>query len=471
MAERDPVDVLTEQVKALGSRNAELTVQTIELEASVSKLQSANDVLAAERDRLQSELDAQTTVRPDVSFNALGAQLSEAVASMETETPSGARFRAGSARFDIRAAIAVDDAGVPVLRLPTLGERIDPASLSTVTVDLVPSELDSVDFDSLVVVPKLTGSDPDLAGRMLDDAGLAVGATTTVDSTAPVGTIVGQDPQPGDYAEPGTPVDLFVAAADVEVPDVAGLALTDAVPLLQRRGVVVGEVTEKASDAAVGTVLTQSPKAGKRAARGSAVDLTVAVARSVAVPEVIGLDLDSAAAKFESIGLSIGSTSARASVEPKDSIISHSPPAGAVVAVGSVVSVVVSAGGITRAEPVPPVVGLSRTEAVEKLEGWDVASSSEVDETVRPDTVIDQRPAGGTVTTSRDVDLVVAGSDAPVVDISGIGSVLSEALAGIGVESVGSFIVADAAKLADALHLGIDRIKDLQAKAAELQGR
>ena len=187
MAERDPVEVLTEQVKALGARNAELTVQTLELGTTMKRLQTSHAALEKERDRLQAELDAQSGTRPDVSFQALGEHLSLAVAAMEAQTPSGARFRAGSARFDIRVALGLDADGAPILRLPSLGEAIDPATLSTVTVDLVPSELDDVDFDSLVVVPKLTGGDAALAARLLADAGLAVGATVEIDSPRPGG--------------------------------------------------------------------------------------------------------------------------------------------------------------------------------------------------------------------------------------------------------------------------------------------
>ena len=471
MAERDPVEVLTEQVKALGARNAELTVQTLELETTMKRLQTSHAALEKERDRLQAELDAQSGTRPDVSFQALGEHLSLAVAAMEAQTPSGARFRAGSARFDIRVALGLDADGAPILRLPSLGEAIDPATLSTVTVDLVPSELDDVDFDSLVVVPKLTGGDAALAARLLADAGLAVGATVEIDSPDRAGTVVSQDPLPGDYVEPGTPIDLRVAAADVGVPDLAGLGLVDARTVLARSALQLGLVTQEESEKPAGTVVAQAPKPDLRVVRGSVVDVTVAVPRTVEVPSLVGADVEKAKAILDEAGLRLGSADGRASVEPRGVVISQAPSAGTDVDVGTPIAVVVSLGGIVRAEPVPDVLGLSRADALARLEGWVPVVVSVVDDGAELDTVVEQAPEGGTVTTDRSVELSVPGSGAPVVDVNGIGAATSAKLARVGIRTVGDLVVASSEVVAEATGFSLDRVRELQAAAAELQSR
>jgi serine/threonine-protein kinase len=282
---------------------------------------------------------------------------------------------------------------------------------------------------------------------------------------------VSQDPLLGDYVEPGTPIDLHVAAADVGVPDLAGLGLVDARTVLAGRSLELGLVTQDESEKAAGTVLAQVPKPNLRVARGSVVDVTVAVPRTVKVPSVVGVDVEKAKAVLDEVGLRLGSADGRASVEPRGAVISQSPTAGAIADVGSPIAVVVSLGGIVRAEPVPDVLGLSRADALARLEGWVPVVVAVVDDGVELDAVVKQTPEGGAVTTNRSVELAVSGSGAPVVDVSGIGAATSAKLARIGIRTVGDLVVASSDVVADATGFSVDRVRELQAMAAELQSR
>ena len=62
-------------------------------------------------------------------------------------------------------------------------------------------------------VPQLMGKGSHLAGPLIQEAGLAVGAIRLTSGAHVVaGVIVDQHPRPGREVEPGTPVDLTVAS-------------------------------------------------------------------------------------------------------------------------------------------------------------------------------------------------------------------------------------------------------------------
>ena len=96
---------------------------------------------------------------------------------------------------------------------------------------------------------------------------------------------------------------------------------------------------------------------------------------------------------------------------------------------------------------------------------------SVVDDGAELDTVVEQAPEGGTVTTDRSVELSVPGSGAPVVDVNGIGAATSAKLARVGIRTVGDLVVASSEVVAEATGFSLDRVRELQAAAAELQSR
>ena len=73
--------------------------------------------------------------------------------------------------------------------------------------------------------------------------------------------------------------------ADLEVPDVGGESEDNARSAIEGAGLRVGKVTEQESEEDPGTVLSQSPAAGKRVAKNSAVALTIA--KGVEIPDVV----------------------------------------------------------------------------------------------------------------------------------------------------------------------------------------
>jgi len=97
---------------------------------------------------------------------------------------------------------------------------------------------------------------------------------------------------------------------------------------------------------ASGSVISQSPVAGSSVTAGTAVSLIVSLGPAlVAVPNVVNLTQTAAQSAITTAGLSNGTvTTASSATVPSGSVISQSPAAGANVALGSAVSLVVSTG-------------------------------------------------------------------------------------------------------------------------------
>jgi beta-lactam-binding protein with PASTA domain len=123
---------------------------------------------------------------------------------------------------------------------------------------------------------------PDVVGLAAADAVKALQArklTVTLKQVASQeapGTVAGQEPKAGKRAKPGTQVVLQVAkgAAPVSVPDVTGQLEQQAAAALKQAG-LTARVARVPSSQPKGTVVAQSPAAGQKVSKGSAVRLNV----------------------------------------------------------------------------------------------------------------------------------------------------------------------------------------------------
>src|SRR5215213_6511305 len=132
---------------------------------------------------------------------------------------------------------------------PTEGAQVAPGT----QVDLVVSSgPDTVD------VPELAGRAQAEAQRALEDAGLAVGDVSKVESTDRAkGEVVSSDPAAGDAVPRATKIDLEVASGKVTVPNVVGLSLVDATAALTEAKLTVDGTTYRDSTQPPNTVLDQ----------------------------------------------------------------------------------------------------------------------------------------------------------------------------------------------------------------------
>ena len=144
---------------------------------------------------------------------------------------------------------------------------------------------------------------------------------------------------------------------DVKVPDVTGMTAARAETTLTEAGLKTGKVTQvQSTQGPEGTVVGQSPAAGDKVKKGSAVDLEVAgkptpSATPVAVPDVVGSSQAAAEAQLTGVGFTVIVAQTASDTVPAGSVISQAPQAGVIASPGSKVSIVVSTGPSTAPTP------------------------------------------------------------------------------------------------------------------------
>jgi eukaryotic-like serine/threonine-protein kinase len=129
-----------------------------------------------------------------------------------------------------------------------------------------------------VEIPDVAGMDPVQAGSTLGAKSLNPKRVEMPSDTVDAGSVIGTDPPAGTKVAKGSDVQLFVSTGkeQVRVPSVVGLSKTDATNELQAAGfqVIVREVTVLDPNNA-GKVIAQSPTQDSKAAKGSAVTISV----------------------------------------------------------------------------------------------------------------------------------------------------------------------------------------------------
>ncbi len=226
--------------------------------------------------------------------------------------------------------------------------------------------------------------------------------TALVTSTAAYFVLNVLVPPPGrTVAEPAGPAAEAVASpggAGVDVPNVHSLDAEQARTLLSERGLLLYiEAARDSADVAKGRVIEQSPLPGSRVKAHETVRVVLSAGSSkIQVPGLVGQGRAAATAKLEAAGLVVGQVQTQAGPQPKDVVLSHKPAAGAAVARGASVDLVVSAGPELVAVPKVKFkhVGVAErllTEAGLKLGEVKKVDSDDYDVNV----VVAQDPDGG----------------------------------------------------------------------------
>ena len=267
-----------------------------------------------------------------------------------------------------------------------------------------------------VIAPDVVGMEQSAAAGILGAVGLSVSETTFECSDAvPQGNVIAQHPAGGTEVPCASGVALVISTGPcpVTVPNVVGLTQAAAESAIVNAGLNVGAATFELSDTVPrGVVMSQEPVGGLEVAPGTAVDLVVSGgSQPVLVPNVVGLHEFLAEVMLSTVGLSVGEVTTQCSdTVPEGSVISQDPAAGAEVAPGSAVDLVISTG--VCVVTVPDVVGLTQFDAAIIIASSDLVMGQltyECHETVPAGHVISQDPAGGTeVVTGTAVDLVVS---------------------------------------------------------------
>jgi eukaryotic-like serine/threonine-protein kinase len=260
-------------------------------------------------------------------------------------------------------------------------------------------------------VPRVTGLQLSEARERLDKAGFEEVEVERERSLADVDRVLRQDPDPGEQAAREDTIALVVSdgPGKVAVPSVRGLTRAQAVREL-RRADLRASVSERSSESVdAGLALGTSPPGGTDVDRRSRVRLLVSSGPAeIAVPNLVGLSLDSATGRLDDLDLTYRVTREE-SDNPEDEVIAQDPGEGAFLEPGGTVA-------LTVAEPaeqvaVPFVTDLSEQEALSALRDAGLRGSvrrRDVDDPGQDGVVIEQRPgAGGDVDPDSSVTLVV----------------------------------------------------------------
>jgi beta-lactam-binding protein with PASTA domain len=275
----------------------------------------------------------------------------------------------------------------------------------------------SVSAANVIAAPNVVGNTAAAATAELRAQGLAV-RTSSVASSKPRGTVLSQSPAAGAKVAKGSTVVIRISRGMVSVPDVVGRTRATAVSAIRAAGLVPQAFTVPSAQPK-GTVVSQSPKAGKRVPGGSKVRLNLSSGQTsggvpppppppppppgtkpatVTVPDVTGRAQEAAQRQLNSAGLKAGVVYVP-SDQPEGMVVSQSPEAGTTQKRGTRVQLNVSLGpspGEQRA--VPDVLGEGPAAAKAKLEsaGFKVQTLPQgVTDANQIGTVVDVQPAGG----------------------------------------------------------------------------
>jgi serine/threonine-protein kinase len=200
---------------------------------------------------------------------------------------------------------------------------------------------------------------------------------------------------PGSRLQAEGAVNLVVEAEPTTVPELSGMPVAEAARRLAAARLRTGEVRLEITGARPpGEVLRQQPEPQREVPVDSEVDLWVE-APSVVVPAFVGLDPQRVAALLRQAGLRARTDSRLVEGVADGVVLDQRPGAGARVAPGTMVALVVAERGVR----VPNLVGSSRRVLERTLSGRELAIGRDASrpERASPGTIVEQSPAAGTL--------------------------------------------------------------------------
>lgn len=205
-------------------------------------------------------------------------------------------------------------------------------------------------FAQKVTVPNFVGLNyyEDIVGNEEYEAFNITLNDTVEKSTYEQGVVYEQSPSARVKIRPKQEIVVYIPKVmeKTEVPDVYGYTFTDAITLIEAAGFEAQIYYEKDSGAPEQTVIRTQPERATQAAKGTTVTLYVAEAGdTVAVPKIIGYDVQTARELVQSVGLDLEVASEENSDENKDVVLRLTNyREDTKVPKGTVISVVVSNG-------------------------------------------------------------------------------------------------------------------------------
>lgn len=201
----------------------------------------------------------------------------------------------------------------------------------------------------------------------------------------------------------------------IKTPDISNILIDDAVVLLKENGLTISvDATEIRDDVDENTILAQSPKAGEKIKKGSAVNVVISEkATKIVVPDVSDSEKDLAIDILKKEGLKVEVKEEYNSKVPAGAVIKQSISGGSTSKSGSTIEIVVSKGEKDDKKPtdeikkveVPSVIGKSKEDAKKFLNDKNLKLkivAYEYNESIKNGSVISQTPSEKTTVNVSD---------------------------------------------------------------------
>ncbi|MFI5049910.1 MAG: Stk1 family PASTA domain-containing Ser/Thr kinase [Gaiellales bacterium] len=251
-----------------------------------------------------------------------------------------------------------------------------------------------------VQVPDVTGLTAKQAKQRLVGEGFEVRQQQRNSSFENKGKVIDTNPAPGNHADQGSTVTIYVGTGpkSVPLPNLKGKTLDEALQTITDLHLPTPKTVPTTSTQPTNIVVRTTPPAGPVAP-----DQVVTIYYSsgqVNVPNVVGLDYTSAATKLANAKLVPARVDQSSDTVPAGQVISTNPAPGKPAVQGSTVTVVVSSGPAPpQPVSVPPVTGMTQADAQQALADADLKNtiSKCLATTGTPDgQVVSADPAPGT---------------------------------------------------------------------------
>ena len=278
-----------------------------------------------------------------------------------------------------------------------------------------------------VVVPRVLDLPVEEARQILEDADfVVVEEAEQVADAALVGIVLDQDPENGIRVDSGSTVTLTVGSQNTfPMPP-----LTRSTPEQARNTLLglgfTGELREReepSTDIDAGQIITPEPAAGEQVSTTATITLVISSGLpQVEVPPCAGETESTCSQRLTAAGFTFDVARESSATVPVDRVIRTIPDGGSPADSGATVRIVLSDG--PAQVTVPPVVGLSRGQAVAALEdaGFTVAVEEQPGPAADVDRVLAQNPPGNSsAAANSEVRIVVGTADGATTTIPDVG--------------------------------------------------
>jgi beta-lactam-binding protein with PASTA domain/predicted Ser/Thr protein kinase len=264
-------------------------------------------------------------------------------------------------------------------------------------------------------VPGVVGQMEAVALTALQNAGFTP-VPTQVTTTAPLGLVISQAPNPGATAGKGSIVRLAVSGGPgvAVIPKLVGRSEATAKRQLIKLGFNPLESTTPSTTVPAGRVISVSPQPGQTLPRGSNVSLEISSGpQQTQVPSVVGRTVADATTLLEAAGFQVTSTQMQSDT-PAGTVLAQAPGANNLAQIMSTVVLTVAKAPDQIA--VPSVVGTDATSAAQTIAAAGL-KASQTGQTVNDPTqdglVLSESPKAATMVKAGSTVTLVVGHFTP----------------------------------------------------------